>query len=79
MNIETAIEKAVELAKIGAVVFPPLGVGAELAEKVLDVVDSLKAHAPTDQSKDQLEQAHRELYDAMIAKGHALSDELRGS
>lgn len=78
MNIRDAIDKAIELAEAGAVVFPPLASGAALAEKVLDIVDGLKAEAPDGESEADLETAHKALYDSMVAKGHALSDRLRG-
>lgn len=77
MNIRTAIDAAIALAKAGAVVFPPLAGGAALAEKTLDILDDLKSAAP-DGTKEEIEAAHQELFNAMIAKGHALSDRLRG-
>lgn len=78
MNIQTAIQSAISLAKAGSIVFPPLAGGAALAEKALDILDGLKPHAPDPASGEDIEAAHKELYDAMIAKGHALSDRLRG-
>jgi hypothetical protein len=78
MNIRDAIDAAVQLAKAGAVVFPPLAGGAALAEKALDILDDLKGEAPDAGTKEEVEQAHQELYDAMTSKGHALSDRLRG-
>jgi hypothetical protein len=77
-DIRDVIDKAVELAEAGASVFPMLGTGAALAEKVLDIVDSLKTEAPDNDSEVDLEDAHAQLYETMTSKGHALSDRLRG-
>ena len=78
MNIEAAIEKAIELAKIGAVVYPPLANGAKLAESTLEVLNGLHTSAPDHESMDDLEEAHKALYKAMTDKGHMLSARLRG-
>lgn len=78
MDIEAAIKKAIELAEIGATVFPPLANGAKLANSVLEVIDGLHTSAPDHESMDDLEEAHKALYKAMTDKGHALSARLRG-
>lgn len=77
MDIRSAIDAAIELAKAGATVFPTLGNGAALAEKVLDILDDLKSEAPSG-TREEIEAAHQALYDEMIAKGHDLSARLRG-
>ena len=78
MDLKKLAEEAIALAKTAGTVLPVLGTGAAIAEKILGVVDSLKSEAPDDQTAQELEAAHQELYDAMIAKGHKLSDRLRG-
>ena len=77
MDARSAIDAAINLAKVGAAFFPTLGKGAALAEKTLDILDDLKTEAPP-QTAEEAEKAHQELYDAMTAKGHALSARLRG-
>jgi hypothetical protein len=78
MDVRSAIDAAIQLAKAGAVVFPTLGNGAALAEKALDILDDLKAEAPSPRTLEEIEAAHKALYDEMTAKGHALSARLRG-
>jgi hypothetical protein len=78
LNIRSLIDGAISLAHMGGELLPPLEGGAEVAEKLVDLVDSLKAHAPDDSSKAQLEQAHTALLKRMQDKGHALSSQLRG-
>jgi hypothetical protein len=72
-------EEAIALAKTASIVLPPLGTGAAIAEQVLNVVDGIRNEGGQDNETDaELEAAHKQLYDAMTAKGHALSDRLRG-
>lgn len=78
MDIRSAIDAAIQLAKAGATVFPALAGGATLAENTLAILDNLKSKAPDSDTAEEVEQAHKELFDAMMAKGHALSDRLRG-
>jgi hypothetical protein len=78
MSFRDLADRAIELAEMGSVVFPPLGTGAALADKVLDLLDGLKDEAPDQESEEDLEAAHQALYDAMTAKGHKLSERLRG-
>lgn len=79
MDMETLARQAIALAKTASVVLPPLGTGAALAEKVLDIVDGIRNEGgQSNETTADLEAAHEELYSAMTAKGHALSDRLRG-
>lgn len=77
-SIRDAIDKAIDLAEVGGTVFPMLGTGAMLAQNVLSVLDGLKKEAPDQSTEADLETAHKALFDAMTAKGHNLSDRLRG-
>lgn len=78
MNIRSLIDTAISLAHMAGEVLPPVEGGAVIAEKILGVVDGLKAHAPDPQSTADLEAAHTALLKRMSDKGHALSDRLRG-
>jgi hypothetical protein len=79
MDMRKLAEEAIALAKTASVVLPPLGTGAALAEKVLDIVDSIREEGGQDrETEEELEVAHQQLYQAMAAKGHALSERLRG-
>lgn len=77
-DIRSLIDKAIDIAEMGGNVFPMLGTGAKLAETALSLLDGLKAEAPDADSEADIETAHKALYDAMTAKGHRLSDRLRG-
>ena len=78
MNIRELIDKAIDLAKIGGEVLPPLKGGAAVAEGILDLLDNLKNVAPDPGSGQDLEAAHTALLKRISDKGHALSDRLRG-
>lgn len=78
MDLKTLAEEAIALAKTASAVLPALGTGAKIAEQIMGVVTSLQPHAPDAATSEGLEEAHQQLYDAMIAKGHTLSDRLRG-
>lgn len=77
MDLNTLAEEAISLAKLAGNVLPGVGAGASLAQGILNIVEGLKPHVDVG-TAEELEAAHKELYDAMIAKGHALSDRLRG-
>lgn len=78
MDIKKLAEEAIALAKTASTVLPALGTGAKIAEQIMGVVASLRSEAPDGQTAQELEEAHQQLYDAMIEKGHQLSDRLRG-
>lgn len=77
MDLKKLAEEAISLAKLAGNVLPGVSAGASVAEGILNIVDGLKPHVDTGTAED-LEAAHKELYDAMVAKGHALSARLRG-
>lgn len=78
MDLRSLIDKAIDLAKIGGIVLPPLKGGAVVAEKILDVLDGLKGQAPDDATAEQIEEAHEALYKRVTDAGHDLSKRLRG-
>jgi hypothetical protein len=77
MDLKKLAEEAIAVAKMAGNVLPGVGAGAQLAEGILNIVEGLKPHVDTGTAGD-LEAAHKDLYDAMVTKGHALSDRLRG-
>lgn len=77
MDLKKLAEEAISVAKLAGNVLPGVGAGAELAQGILNIVDGFKPHVDAG-TADDLEAVHKELYDAMIAKGHTLSDRLRG-
>jgi len=78
VNFRTLVDQAVAFAHAVGELLPPVEGGADIADKVLDVLDSLKDHAPEAASREQLEAAHAALLKRISDKGHALSDRLRG-
>lgn len=79
MDIRNLIEDAVSLAKVAGLVLPGVSGGAAIAEKVLDMVDGLKAAAPDDAAAADLEAAHVDLFKQVTDKGLMLSARLRGN
>ncbi|WP_028970171.1 hypothetical protein [Sphingomonas sp. URHD0057] len=77
MDLKNLAEEAISLAKLAGNVLPGVGAGASVAEGILNIVEGLKPHVDTGTAED-LEAAHKTLYDAMTTNGHALSDRLRG-
>lgn len=76
MDLKKLAEDAISVAKLAGNVLPGVGAGAQLAEGILNIVEGLKPHVDPATGED-LEAAHKALYDAMTAKGHALSARLR--
>lgn len=77
MDLKSVAEEAISVAKLAGNVLPGLSAGAELAQGILNIVDGLKPHVDAG-TADELEAAHQQLFDEMLAKGHALSARLRG-
>jgi len=78
ISFRSLVDQAISLAHIAGEILPPVEGGAEVAEKIVAVIDSLKPHAPDAGSKADLEAAHQALLKRVSDKGHALSDRLRG-
>lgn len=76
-DIRDLIDKAIDLAKTVAPLVPTVGAAAGVAEKVVDIIDSLGDDIPVDQ-QEAAQTARRELADAVRAKAQATSDRLRG-
>jgi hypothetical protein len=75
-DIRVVVNSAIDLAKIAGTVLPGVAGGAVAAEKILDMLDSLKSVAPNQAS--EIEETHEQLYKRVTDAGHALSDRLRG-
>lgn len=80
MNIRSLIDSAIQLAHVAAAVIPGAGLaedGLKIGQKIIDVIDGLKAHAdPTQQPA--LQEARATLAETVKAKAKATSARLRG-
>jgi hypothetical protein len=78
VNIRSLIDGAIQLAHMGGEILPPLKGGAVIADQLVDLLDGLKAVAPNQDAKADLEAAHVALLKRVSDKGHATSARLRG-
>ena len=79
MDMKKLADEAIALAKSASVVLPALGTGATIAQSILDVITGLRHEGGQDkQTEAELEEAHDQLFNAMMEKGHNLSNRLRG-
>jgi hypothetical protein len=77
MGVSGLVDQAIALARSLAPLIPVLGTGADIAEKVDNIFDDLKAHAdPSQQDEMQVERAA--LRQRVIAKANAEAAALRG-
>jgi hypothetical protein len=80
MNIRSLIDSVINVAHVASSVIPGAGLvaeGAQIGEKIIDIIDGLTAHAEPDQ-QPAMQEARTKLAEAVKAKAAATSARLRG-